>query len=163
MVSNDYVAIIEKDPFNRMHERNAYNTPHHQFNCGGYALGTFSWYVPRFEGDDFYFSFEDEQENAEKLAYCIEVMIQEVGGLRRINNLKELQKDEYAIAFRLTDTESETDFHFMRRARNGCWYQKQGGTKGIKRVPKEKVFSEVWEADMWYWYTGEIALLAKKR
>ena len=33
------------DLFNRNGERNAFNTDQWYYNCGGYALGTFSWYL----------------------------------------------------------------------------------------------------------------------
>lgn len=47
------VMNFEFDPFNAM-GRNIYNTEKIQYNCAGYALGTFNWYRP--EDDNCYTS-----------------------------------------------------------------------------------------------------------
>ena len=37
---------IPTDPFNFLRNRNVRNTEKRTYNCGGYALDTFSWYCP---------------------------------------------------------------------------------------------------------------------
>lgn len=44
---------IPTDPFNFLRNRNVRNTEKITYNCGGYALGTFSWYCPHRREDDF--------------------------------------------------------------------------------------------------------------
>ena len=43
---------IPTDPFNFLRNRNVRNTEKRTYNCGGYALGTFSWYCPHRAEDD---------------------------------------------------------------------------------------------------------------
>ena len=43
---NGYGAPRLSDPFNTLGLRNINNTIKRYYNCGGYALGTFSWYWP---------------------------------------------------------------------------------------------------------------------
>ena len=43
---------LNDDPFNKNNNRNLRNTPRRHFNCGGYALGTFSWYCPHSPEDE---------------------------------------------------------------------------------------------------------------
>lgn len=161
MIMNAYVNPISLDPYNKQRTRNIHNTPHREFNCGGYALNTMSWYVPL---RGFGYAYKNQLENKLKIAALVEAMCLEFDDLREIHDVKELQKDEYAIALRITPaSEYVHDFHFMRRGDNGVWYQKQGNTHGIKAVPKDVVFSACWYADEMTSYMGEIALLAKKK
>lgn len=37
---------VDHDPLNMRGSRNIRNTDKADYNCGGYALGTFSWYLP---------------------------------------------------------------------------------------------------------------------
>ena len=41
-----FFTFIGFDPKNSNHLRNINNTDKFDYNCGGYALGTFSWYTP---------------------------------------------------------------------------------------------------------------------
>ena len=43
---------LQDDPFNKNNKRNVRNTERNTYNCGGYALGTFSWYCPHDENDE---------------------------------------------------------------------------------------------------------------
>lgn len=55
---------------------------------------------------------------------------------------------------------SSKDFHFMKRGANGSWYHKPGGMR-IRRIKKEKVFSQQWPHSS-YPYTGDYGLFRKK-
>lgn len=124
------------------------------YNCGGYALNTFSWYCPYNKGTAWsalaeYYGIE------QLLDLTINYMIEEFGNnLRVINDIKELKENEYAIAYRA----SEYDFHYVKRASNGNWFHKRGGSGHIDRMKKEEVFSNCWVGE----YDSRVCLLAKK-
>lgn len=80
----DYISL-EDDPFNLLRKRTIKNTSNDEYNCGGYALETFNWFIPFFNGssfddatwEEFYNSFHknDEEVNYNYLAeddnnYC---------------------------------------------------------------------------------------------
>ena len=44
----------KEDFFNRNHTRNEGNTHYADYNCGGWALKTFSWFVPYRSASDRY-------------------------------------------------------------------------------------------------------------
>ena len=144
------------DSLNKRHERNLNNTPRRSFNCGGFALGIYSWYCPRegeSEREDYMFK-NDEQANNTTLR-SVECMLKDFPTLRVVKSLEEVQSDEYAILFRHS---SDGDFHYLRRGRNGVWYHKRGKTRTIDTMPKAKIFEK------WCWrYDGPIVIFAKKR
>ena len=137
------------DNYNVLKERNIRNTEKFDYNCGGYALESFSWYLPRHEnipvGREYDSTIED----------CVKVMMEDFPNLRVITSVDDLRENEYAVAFRLSDD----DFHYIKRARNGHWYHKMGNSHDIRTMKKEIVFSESWGDG----YDGEIALLAIAR
>jgi len=95
---------------------------------------------------------------------AVAFMLKEFSDLRVIKDIKELAQDEYAIAFRIGGVNGVHDFHFMKRAKNGHWSHKAGGSC-IKFIKKEEVFSEEWVTGYWYpknHYRGELVLFAKK-
>ena len=113
-------------------------TPRGQYNCGGYALNTFTWYFPynRPEKPNFY--------RAGKKDYniCIKAMLKHFSpNLRVIKTMLELEQGETAIAFRL---DGQGDFHYMRKGKNGSWYHKMGGNYPIYRITEEEVFNTSW-------------------
>ena len=75
--------------------------------------------------------------------------------LRKINSVKDLEADEYAIAFRV----GERDFHYLKRGGNGVWYHKMGNCN-IDKFPKEEVFADEWCCGM---YTSTVVLFAMKK
>ena len=157
------------DKYNKKHLRNARNTSNYIFNCGGYALNTYSWYVPRddyhkynsgfygYDDIDEEMSIEDQEREEQK---AILQILSEFFDTRIINNLDELQPDEYAFAFRIGVISN--DFHFIKRANNGHWYEKRGMTP-IHRVSKKYVFSAIWNNSPECQYCGNIFLFAKKK
>ena len=148
--------------FNENRIRNVQNTYIRSYNCGGYALNTFSWYCPHNSSRKYGSTTEQGMLNTTNNA--VEFMLKEFKDLRVITDLKELQPNEYAIAFRIGGVGGEADFHFMKRGKNGKWYHKPGGT-GIQFIAKEKVFTYKWVSKTWAGtciYRGKLVLFAKK-
>ena len=134
------------DPFNIAKERNTKNTNREEYNCGGYALGCYSWYCP------FAHQVRDFEKNVNQI-------LKDFPNVRLINNTQDLMPNEYMIAFRL----SQDDFHFMKRSKNGVWREKRGSQFEIRVVPKSIVFGEVWSPHRYdNGYRGEIAFFAVK-
>ena len=154
MISNEFMF---KDAFNLDKKRNVKNTPFDIFNCGGYALNTFSWYMPKRKCTMSYYA-NSTSEMRRKTKRCVQIMLEDFSDLRVIKSIKELQKDEYALAFRIS-TQID-DFHYIKRARNGKWYSKYGASF-IARIPKAKIF-DTWCNPIGDIYDGEIVLFAKK-
>jgi len=134
------------DKLNRQRIRNIHNTGKYSYNCGGYALNTFSWYCP---------SDKDERVCAlnNTLEECVNTMLKDFSDLRCINNLNEVRDGEYALAFRLSDF----DFHYVKRGLNNVWRSKMGGSQYITTMKEYEVLNEEWFPD----YDGEIQLFAK--
>ena len=134
------------DPFNIAKERNTRNTDRGEYNCGGYALGCYSWYCP------FAHQVRDFEKNVNQI-------LKDFPNVRLINNTQDLMPNEYMVAFRL----SQDDFHFMKRGKNGVWREKRGNQFEIRIVPKSVVFGEVWSPHRYdNGYQGEIAFFAVK-
>ena len=154
----------EKDYLNESGSRSVETVNVREYNCGGYALNTFTWYRPHKRkyvvyGDEY--EELTEKDIKETYSYCISVMLKDFPSLRVIKNIKELQKNEYAIAFRIGGLGNGVDdFHFMKRAKNGHWTHKMG-QGNIERIKKEEVFAEIWQAPFGD-YKGKIILFAKK-
>jgi hypothetical protein len=138
--------------------RNEKNTRECEYNCGGYALGTFCWIIPYTQASrTFYNNKKKGNENFEKsLEHSVNYMLKVFKDkLRVIEDLHDLRENEYAIAYRM----GEVDFHFMRRKRNGHWYHKMGMST-IQPILKEDVFSPCWYNDWGDEYNSRIVLLA---
>lgn len=152
------------DPFNKENKRNLRNTPKQEYNCGGYALGTFSWYCPHDEKDGrgiwhmYDYSFTTREEAWIKTVYAVSKMILDFeGNLRMIKSLDQLNKlTERVVAFRLS---SDGDFHYVRKNLNGHWYHKRGASVDILEMSEREVFNTNWCGR----YDGPIVLLAIKR
>ena len=89
------VVYGAKDPLNIFGKRNLENTDMFDYNCGGFALGTFSWYLPcpRHADHKNYFGFLSAQEAEKKTEKCVQFMLAEVPGLRRLRS-----KDDHLMA-----------------------------------------------------------------
>lgn len=152
------------DPYNKNSNRNLSNTDRKTFNCGGYALGTFSWYCPHSEEDlkrgqlGYDYSFTSQEEAWEKTMYCVSRMILDFeGNLRVIERLAQLdKKTERAVAFRLS---ADGDFHYIKKSANGHWHHKRGRNPLIWRMSEYNVFHTDWYGR----YNGPIVLLAIKK
>lgn len=165
-----------EDLLNIKKMRNRYNTSTWDYNCGGFALNTFTWYCParNFDfdykesiygmGDNDFFDllFGTDCYSTREMYYatrrCVRAMLHDFDDLRIIKDLKELAQNEYAIAFRISG--EMDDFHFMRRTKSGKWFHKMGAT-AIRPIKKEEVFAEIWDLPAGN-YCGELILFAKK-
>lgn len=149
------------DAYNLSNNRNIENTPKHLYNCGGYALGTFSWYCPYSEKDDdngswfgFNCGYRTQEEAWRKTMYLVGFMLNDFcGQLRVIRDLSDLERHEYAIAFRLS---ADGDFHYIKQGKNDTWYHKRGASEAIHTMNTEQAFAQSW-CDR---YKGPIVLLA---
>ena len=166
MFRSPWLFPVPIDPFNLNHKRNIRNTPKAAYNCGGFALGTFSWYCPHNEKIDKeyggnYYCFNE----ADALAITkrsVETMLSDFAGrLRVINTVTEANlQSEYVVAFRIAP--NEDDFHFIRRGCQGNWYHKLGGRETIEQMDELEVFSEDWVFDSMH-YNGPLVLFAVTR
>lgn len=152
---------LKDDPFNKNNLRNVRNTPKRNYNCGGYALETFSWYCPHSEEDDTFwgydYSFNTQEEAWVKTMYAVSKMILDFeGNLRMIKSLKQLHKGtERVVAFRLS---SDGDFHYIKKTLSG-WRHKCGASSDIRHMSEYEVFHTKWNGR----YDGPIVLLAIKK
>lgn len=139
---------IPTDPFNFLRNRNVRNTKKRTYNCGGYALGTFSWYCPHRAEDDlnhFGNYYAKDLSEAESITqHSVQVMLEDFGDkLRVISDVAEANlKTEVVIAFRISAEYG--DFHYVRRGCNGGWYHKRGAYPHIDRMDAVEVFSDYW-------------------
>ena len=123
-----------KDYFNLDKKRNSQNTDNWDYNCGGYALGTFSWFLlDSFEHgyEDYYnMTIEEIEERIVRMEDdCVEEIVEVFEGLvRPISVLSELREDEYAVLFRISYDEEGyvDDFHFVKRHHDGHYSHKPG-------------------------------------
>lgn len=164
-VDNNYYenedGIDYEDFFNIKRTRNEENTDIEYYNCGGYALETYSWYYP------FDIDFEERCENIEHflknngtieeafeifLKLDTEIMLRDFEGRIRVVENEEafLQPNEVLIAYRLRikptyhyleeeDEDSilvDHDFHYLIRDEFG-WRHKRG-----RLEPEKAVFTE---------------------
>ena len=126
------------------------------YNCGGYALGTYDWFIPygrksldedlKNDVEEFYreseydiyaFCIDDYNRIAER---CIDEMIHYFNGkLREIKKVSDAKENERVIAFRF----GAGDFHFMVKGRKGHqWHSKMGGSESIDTFSEEYVMSD---------------------
>ena len=145
-------ASIANDPYNMSNTRNIHNINKAYYNCGGYALNLFSWYCPWGEdvsetetplaraywADDY---FDDDELFAPTMR-CVQNMLAEIPTLRLLTGINDPIKDnEYMLAFRIS---YDGDFHFAKRACNGVWYHKQGGSQKIGVMTALEIIDDSW-------------------
>lgn len=147
------------DPFNYNGERNSENTEYSSFNCAGFALETYSWYLPVPDDTDIdsadWGSTNELKRNALSLMFVNQILLDFYEDTRLITSLKQVKADEYAFAFRV----GEDDFHFVKRDYlTGVWAEKRGGGD-IYFMDEDEVFHSAWNNGR---YNGPIFLFAKK-
>ena len=158
MFSNLSMENFASDLFNRNRNRNERNTSQWDYNCGGYALGTFSWYLPNDNDDveDFWGCQDHSYEEMVSITRtCVDWMLDDFDDLRIIHRLSEVRHDEYAIAFRVS---SDGDFHYIKQGKFRTWTHKCG-MGCINTITRWEVFHTHWNDR----YDGPIVLFAKKR
>lgn len=156
MFSPRSMKNFSKDLFNRRNLRNAENTDDFDYNCAGFALGTFSWYCPSYSDDTWGLFYDWSMEYMTKLTEeCVDIMLEDFSDLRVVQDMTQVQANEYAIAFRLS---SDGDFHYVRQLYKDLWLHKPGVTS-IQAMREYDVFNSDWNER----YNGPIVLFAKKR
>lgn len=112
------------------------------YNCGGFALSTYTWVRP----------FEFVEDNIEMYPYRFDKGLWRlVGGLleqfniRCVTSFKYISSNEYPAIFRV----GSNDFHFMRYSKllDG-WIDKMGGSSCINLHKEKEIMRE-------YWYGGK--------
>lgn len=150
-------TFLNDDPFNKNNSRNIDNTSRFLYNCAGFALETFSWYLPT--EPEWYESINlrhlTSKAIKKRTRKAVFQMLLDFPDMRIIHSLEELKSEEYAIAFRFAPNR---DFHYMKRIEENCWLHKMGSSSCIHRVKDCDVFSEEWCGR----YTGPIILFAKR-
>ena len=155
-MANFNLSATWTDPLNNNNTRNIRNTDKFEYNCGGYALGTFTWYCPRAKHEYVRYSFESIEEAYEITMHAVAHMVYEFEGkLRMIRKMSDLRRDERVVAFRLA---SDGDFHYIKKTMCG-WYHKMGSSHFIERMSEHDVFNTEWCGR----YDGPIVLLAIKK
>lgn len=147
------------DPYNKFQNRNVRNTPKSDYNCGGYALGTFSWYCPYPEevANEMIEGWYEEAEAWEKTMYMVSNMVADFGGrVRMLYHKDQLERNERLVLFRIS---SDGDFHYVIKKRNG-YYHKRGAFPKIEKMTEEEVFETNWCRNR---YDGPIVMLAVKK
>lgn len=171
-VLNDY-----EDFFNEKHTRNEQNTLQGDYNCGGYALRTFSWYLPyKYDEDDHPYDcnfewMEDlvyeghisiEEATEEILWGNVKKMLSDFAGKIRVVQMDDhLEADEELIAFRLSVMRDgkwveDMDFHYIV-LRDGQWKHKPGRDK----IDSFDFTEEPWITS-YFVYNSPIVYLAHK-
>ena len=143
---NSYHAPALGDPFNTLGLRNVNNTIKRYYNCGGYALGTFSWYWPgrTKEEHNKIMEYASARDWDNTLGMAVEAIINELPGWT-IVPLTLIMERRYSpahyevVAMRF----SYEDFHFWKLGRNWNWYDKMGSAGWINRHAFEDV-RHVW-------------------
>lgn len=104
---------------------NVFNTNKESFNCGGFALGTYTWVLV--DGYVDYFDYDSRDEVNEALERETELSIENILSIRPktrvIYEEDELKENEFLVYFRLS---SDGDFHFVKRMHNGELWHKMG-------------------------------------
>ena len=127
---------VDHDPLNKRGSRNIRNTDKADYNCGGYALGTFSWDRPsrtRKEYTDI-MGHADIGDMDTALTLAAEAIVSELPGwstvpFALVMERKYSPKDYEIVAMRFC----YYDFHFWKLGRNWNWYDKMGGCRQIDR------------------------------
>lgn len=167
------------DPYNNHHRRNRDNTYVGDYNCGGFALGTYSWYMPyrinecSYVSKKWYIAQESlydakrADEFGKKLLMqqyystiehltCLFTnrILDDFPTCRIITSVDEADLDETIILFRTGDD----DFHFVVSFDHKHWFHKCGAHE-IEEVCEDEVFNTEWERGR---YNGRIVIFAKR-
>lgn len=159
---NSIEAPYLYDPFNTRGLRNITNTSKRYYNCGGYALGTFSWYWPgrTVEEHDEIMEYAEAEDWDNALKLAAEAIVNELPSwsIVPIDLVMErmYSPDKYEIvAMRFCDS----DYHFWKLGRNWNWYDKMGSAGWIDRHAFTEVLARRWN----YRYDSPIVCFIRTR
>ena len=173
-----FSTYAQTDPFNRNGKRNRSNTDTDDYNCGGFALGTYSWYVP-YRSDEQRQIYErwaniqmwlDAAEDADNTAdsliaraavhtcvvsllnLFVKRILEDFPSVRRVQTFEEIKPDERIILFRI----GADDFHFIVSFDHKHWWHKYGWNY-IEELCEDEVLDTEWANGR---YFSPIAILA---
>ena len=122
------------------------------FNCGGYALGTFDWIqLESLLG----FGIVKCEQLKETTKEAVEELLEEFDYIRVIDKETEITKEEFLVYFRISD---DGDFHFLKKFHNGEIYHKPGSFPICKFHGNPYV--DNWSVNKTINYCGPIVLFA---
>ena len=177
----------DEDYLNNKKTRNAQNCENEDYNCGGFALETYSWYKPFSKNYpakkvikrslEFFrntpFAPEPYEKEVKELLVrrAIRTMLSDFPNLKKIDTegAKRLPKEHKHIAFRICfsfngDYENiynrygyDYDFHYVVRLK-GSWYEKMGSSS----IRKIKFQFEPWEYGSIYVYDSRIVFFVER-
>jgi hypothetical protein len=119
-----------------------YGNDMEHYNCGGFALKTYDWYVPENKEDGYI----DTTYLVKRLGlggalqYYINCLLCDFPNLKLIEKEEQLKSYETLVLFRL----GESDFHFARKEKDGKYYHKRGWNTEIEEMSKEEVYGYSW-------------------
>lgn len=161
------------DFLNKKMGRTEYNTDVYSYNCGGYALSTYTWYLPyrEWDGDwshadrinDLLCEGASESDIYDTILDHDRAVFEEQFADRNITFVDEddipyIGNDVDLIAYRFYYTadneyvdcandevyyDIDTDFHFRVR-RKGVWYEKRGMTE-IRKCEYDDYWPDYWQ------------------
>jgi hypothetical protein len=121
------------------------------YNCGGYALQTYDWYMPYKYG----FQRKCYRKGFDRYhKYMVLFMLKEFPNIRIAKDIDDRLPNERLVAFR-TGFE---DFHFVKITSGKRFYHKLG-TADVARMSAREFFSDQWYGG----YDSEITYLAIKK
>ena len=129
------------------------------YNCGGYALNTFDWYMP-IDPIDRNTGNMIQKYGLKKAGDKMRdrILFDFSNNIREIFDIKEVKKNERLILFRLGVDFWGGDFHFVvRKGRN--FFHKRGGSEWIERMTKEQALNQEWCEGR---YSGPVYMFAMR-
>lgn len=173
-----FSTYAQTDPFNRNGKRNRSNTDTDAYNCGGFALSTYSWYVPyrsdeqmniydRWDNIQMCLDVAEDADNTadridarETVHICVvsllnlfvKRILEDFPSVRRVQTFEEIKPDERIILFRI----GADDFHFIVSFDHKHWWHKYG-CNYIEELCEDEVLDTEWANGR---YFSPIAILA---
>lgn len=173
-----FSTYAQTDPFNRNGKRNRSNTDTDAYNCGGFALSTYSWYVPyrsdeqmniydRWDNIQMCLDVAEDADNTadridarETVHICVvsllnlfvKRILEDFPSVRRVQTFKEIKPNERIILFRI----GADDFHFIVSFDHKHWWHKYG-CNYIEELCEDEVLDTEWANGR---YFSPIAILA---
>lgn len=172
----NYEMRFYEDEYNVNGKRNRKNTEREDYNCGGYALQTFSWILPCEDEDecselyDLDIDWEEEEDNIDEESLNrffnrsaergAEWMLDNIPNLRQVSSPDEkLEEGEWLIGFKVGMGCGDGDFHYIKRTPSGRFYHKPGASR-VRRMGKKEALSDNWCDGK---YTSKTIWLARKK
>lgn len=160
MMNHPYQKL--RDPYNVMKKRNIHNTNKAEYNCGGYALGTFGWYLLGHNNKERYIFNEmlSEENWSMVIRMAVRTICSELAGWRTVPLAEIMARKFSPVEYDIVLMRfCYIDFHFWKLGRNWNWYDKCGSSRYIDRHPFIDAVAPTWNNR----YNSPIVGLIKKR